>query len=312
MKKIIIIAFTFSFFITNAQDTIIFKNNNATVLCKIRSVTQTNIFYIVNGEYLSDYLSNVKYYSRPNTQVKPINSISQPNKPAEPSKHDIFNPTGYMALSIGVGFPLGKYKDSGYASNGLNLSFSAAKPFSGSKFGVALKIDYGNNPVDAAALNSNFQNNSTNNGISTEIGSVGNFSYITTLAGFCEIFADKDYSFELRVLGGFMFANIPSLDINVFDNNNFVGDISQPAASATSFCFNLGAGFRYKILPELSAIANFDFEYSKPEFSVTATAVVQNGGGSQSISSSGNVYQVFELGNLTFGLAWTPLKTSSK
>jgi hypothetical protein len=288
------------------------KNSTAPVLCKIRAVTATNIFYIYNGEYLSDYMSNVKYCSKPSPQASAQNTTTQTNPTPTYTKHDLFNPTGYIALSIGGGFPLGKYRDSGFANTGINLSLSAARPFNGSKLGIAVKVDYGNNSVNQTELNSYFQSNLQNTNLSGNVTSKGNWSYINAAAGLCAIFPGENISFELRGLVGLMFANSTGVNANVFENNTFVGTVSQPAASATSVCLNLGAGLRYRITPEISLLAYFDFEYSNPQFSVTATAVALTPSGNQVVPSSGNVSQVYELGNLTVGIAWTPIKTPAK
>lgn len=66
MKKLLLTLIIIAISITSifAQDTIIFKNQDKPVLCKIRSITSSVIFYVENNEYKSDFINNVKYHSK--------------------------------------------------------------------------------------------------------------------------------------------------------------------------------------------------------------------------------------------------------
>jgi len=305
MKKIILVPLVIflSLSFSNAQDTIIFKDYPKPVICKIKNITADKINYYEDGDYYSVDLSSVQYYSKSFRESKEI--VSQ--APANSGKPEpLYKPKGYVAFSIGPSFPFGNYKDSGFANTGINLSLSGEHPFEHSNFGIAYKLDYGFNSINQAGFLSTAQSiiyNATGNpNLTFSVNSIGSYSYESALFGFCEMFPDQNFSIDFRLLAGVMFANVPAVSISVYDYGNMIGTSSQQAASSAALCLDFGVCLRFTITHEIGFIVNFDLMYSNPQFSVTATAI----GSSGPYTASGTANQLFYMGNLTFGLAWTP------
>ncbi|HTA28213.1 MAG TPA: hypothetical protein VK809_10510 [Bacteroidia bacterium] len=218
---------------------------------------------------------------------------------------------GYIAIGRGFGVPNNSFVSTGNAANGKVYSVSAALPGVISHCGLAFKFDYGSNGLNEtqlqASLNSNNQASFPN--INTSLaGAVGQYTYTTLLTGVCLTYPAKHFTIDARILGGVMFAIVPNLTVNYYDQtsgNN--GVYYQATTSGNAFCFDMGIGIRYAVLSKLYVMITADYLTASPSFNyvTTGAGLSSTGGiveenGRQSIAG-----QSFDLSNFTFGIGYT-------
>ncbi len=104
MKKLFAIFALISLFSfnLNAQDTIVLKNNGKpdTVFCKIKSTTASNVFYIEKGEHKSEYMSNVKYFSKSHLQTIQETKVIAKNLGTSDKSEEVLKQSVWTVLGI--------------------------------------------------------------------------------------------------------------------------------------------------------------------------------------------------------------------
>ncbi len=218
---------------------------------------------------------------------------------------------GYIAVGRGFGVPNNSFVSNGNAANGKVYSVSAAFPGIISHCGFAFKFDYGANGVNETqlqtSLNSNNQASFPN--INTSLaGAAGQYTYTTLLAGMCLTYPAKHFAIDARILGGVMFAIVPNLTVNYYDQTSGNNSIYyQAATSGNAFCFDMGIGIRYAVLPKVCVMLTADYLTASPSFNYVTTGAGLTPGGSI-IQESGResiAGQSFELSNFILSVGYT-------
>ncbi len=216
---------------------------------------------------------------------------------------------GYVALSAGLGAPVGGYSGSGSAGSGSVFSISAGFPGIISHCGIGLKFDDGTNSINQGNFLNSLSNGLGFSNISYSfVGKVNAYSYKTLLTGIYLTYPGKTITIDARILGGVMFANVPSIAINMTDNTTGnMGAFYQGETSASGFAIDFGLDARYWVNRKFSVIFSADYLHADPSFLlvVTGAALNTNGeiaqeAGRETTASS----QPFSLFSLSLGIGY--------
>lgn len=217
---------------------------------------------------------------------------------------------GYVAVIGGMGLPLGAFASNEGAGTGTNFSISAAFPGTISHCGVAFKFDYGTNGFNTSRLEG-IENNKAgfSNIRCTFPNGLGNCSYSSFLTGIYLTYPKKHITIDFRFLGGIMFARLPQININYYDETRDYSEINyQSASSATAFAIDLGFEVRYPVKPRFCIILSADYLHASPSFTMVNTGATLSSYGSIQDNTTGQettVSQPFNLFNLSVGVGYT-------
>lgn len=291
--KTLFLCFIFSFLLhaAYAQDTVMHVD-------KSTKSGKKHIAKIKNNDSLKALTASHEKYIKDTTKTKPIQSIK-------------YQRDGFIAVGRGLGIPNNSFVSNGNAANGKVYSVSAAFPGIISHCGIAFKFDYGENRVNEtqlqASLNSANQANFPN--INTTLaGAVGQYSYTTLLTGLCLTYPAKHLTIDARILGGVMFATIPNVSVGYYDvATGNTGTYYQATSSGNAFCFDMGIGIRYAILPKLCVMLTADYLTASPSFNYVTTGAGLSSDGSiiQETGRETIVGQSFDLSNFTLSVGYT-------
>jgi len=192
---------------------------------------------------------------------------------------------GYIAITGGLGLPVGAFASNEGASAGGIFSISAAFPGVISHCGIAFKFDYGINGFNQSRLLGIVNNNAGFGNIVCSLpNGSGYCTYQTLLTGLYLTYPHKHITIDVRFLMGAMMASIPSLTVNYYDQTNFTsGNLNENASSATAFAIDFGVEARYPVKPKLSIILSMDYLHAVPTFTKVTTGAALN--------SDGNIIQ---------------------
>jgi hypothetical protein len=235
-------------------------------------------------------------------------NVPQPNTTAISTE---LGPTSYLGITIGPGIPLGKYKDSAFASTGLDFTINIAYTVTHTNtagYGIAFKLDDGHNPMNAKAFESAFNKQlylQTHDPHYTSIlQNPGNLSYYGAYVGFYSTISIKKFAIDMRVMGGILFGDIPEMQVGVFDSGTQIGAASASETSGYGASLCAGAGLRYLPSHTLSFILNIDFVYADPSISTNSATITQSSSGPVITQNTTN--QAFKLITIGLGIAWIP------
>ena len=206
---------------------------------------------------------------------------------------------GYIGIAFGPSIPIGdfasknfKNDQAGLARVGLHLDINFAYKL-GKNLGISVLLRGQNNGFDDYTymnewnkqIGGSWKMNSSPWSIEGFMFG-GNGSYP---------FAEK-FSFESRVLIGFLNAKSPELNITQ-NGSGGASWLNQSSESTYAFSYILGAGFKFDVSKKICLLFNIDYLKSKPEF--RDVEVTSNFGG----APEKNTYsQIYETINLSFGL----------
>jgi hypothetical protein len=88
----------------------------------------------------------------------------------------------------------------------------------------------------------------------------------------------KRFSVAARGLVGIAHATTPQITVTIEDGGVFDNPAIQYPSSKTAFAFDFGAGFSYKVIECLAINLKADYFYTKPDFTITNSARVNNAG----------------------------------
>jgi len=187
---------------------------------------------------------------------------------------------GYISINAGPAKPLGSYASQGNAVTGFNSNLSFGLPLF-KYFGVSGKVDYCYNAFNINVFNSN-PNLSANSseyanyyGNPTSLKSLRSNSIYTVLNFSGGLFACvpvKKIIIDFRLLGGAVRSTYPGAGI--VENN--LGSIGVPAATASAFSIDAGAGVRFTITSKFLVLINLDYLYANPFYHTAGGTIAQN------------------------------------
>jgi len=185
------------------------------------------------------------------------------------------NTKGYIGLSLGPSIPLGEFasKDAdndaaGWAKTGAIFDISFAYKLGDGNFGISGLLRGQSNPTDAQSLANELANQVA--GVNWTVESAGWGIGGLMFGGFGSFPISEKASFDTRVMIGFLSASSP--EITVTGSGPGGTDwFKQSSASANSFAYLLGAGFKFDIGKKLYLLTNLDYLGAKPEFNNVET-----------------------------------------
>jgi len=203
---------------------------------------------------------------------------------------------GYIGLSLGSSTPMGDFasnnpnnNNSGYAKGGAIFDISFGYKL-GKYLGVAALLRGQANPTDAQAIADQIAN--ANPGVSTVVSSKSWGVGGLMVGGYASVPISAKYSFEPRVLIGFLNATSPDITVTVSSGGNSAW-IKEASASASAFSYLLGIGVKHDVGKRICLLANVDYLGAKPEFS---NVVISNSYGASSIKTFSQSFGTFNVG----------------
>jgi hypothetical protein len=182
---------------------------------------------------------------------------------------------GYVGISIGSSTPLGDLssKDldndaAGFADAGAVVDISFAYKLGEGNFGVAGVIRGQANPLDVQAIVDEFAKEVP--GVNWSLESDGWGIGGLMVGGYGAFPISEKTSFEARALIGFLTTSSPEMTVTGSVPGAAIW-VKQATASASSFSFNLGAGFRFNLGEKVCLLTSMDYLGSNPEFSNVVT-----------------------------------------
>lgn len=209
---------------------------------------------------------------------------------------------GYIGISLGSSIPMGDLssKDAnnnaaGFANPGAVFDVTFAYKLGKGNFGITALLRGQANPSDAQSLADEIANQNPGILWTVETGNWGIGGLM--VGGFGSFPISDKASFDTRAMIGFLSASSPQININAIGAGGTAW-IRQYAASATSFSYLFGAGFKFDIGRKLYLLTNLDYLGSNPEFTNVETVT------SLGERSSGTYSQSLGTLNVNVGLAF--------
>ncbi len=239
-------------------------------------LTLLTVFNLANAQ--DDNLNYGHRYQRPQRNAP------QQEAPNESPKGFVAVNTGFATVTGNWGFSLSPQYDGTYALSGSLQSISAGIPINGSNFGIALMIGLYDNPFD---LNSFVQNvadadPNLNRGYGTLQG--GDYATINFMAGLFYTYPVKRFSFDLRVMGGYINCGLPEIAYGAEQDAipfNIQDTWDIASSSAGGFAYDVGVGARYSFRRSMCLMLNFDWLGASLPFKTLETH--------QNVDNNGNV-----------------------
>lgn len=210
---------------------------------------------------------------------------------------------GYVGLSVGASIPIGDFasKDknnnsAGFATTGTIFDISFGYKL-GKNFGISALYRGQVNPTDADAFAAIFQNQYPGISWTVDSKSWSAAGFLFGCYGSFPIGTSGQTSFETRALIGFLSATTPEINITGRFGTTSAW-IRQSSATATSFSFLLGMGFKFNVGNKICLLTNLDYLGAKPEF--TDIKITDSTGG----SSVETVTQSLETINFSVGIGF--------
>ena len=197
------------------------------------------------------------------------------------------NPTGFVALNVGVGTATGNFADKkiGGALSGNAYQISICAPFENSFFGLAAKLNYGTYSMTNQPLYAQQMAENKRFGLDTAVKFKSNinqqFTQITCLIGMLgtlPILSDERLSLDARVLFGPTVIKRPALSIDSIGGNDYSKTYTQSASKSNSFVYDFGFTLRYNLLKskKLCLMVNFDYLKTNGNFEVESNSRYSN------------------------------------
>jgi hypothetical protein len=221
--------------------------------------------------------------------------------------------TGYVSLNLGIGAnayqPRSYNNNYGYYWGGYDANLSLAFPISHSHFGIAATVYHTNGTWDPTNYINNYTASYPDGYIYSGGGySNGNFSATTLMVGGFLTYGWGRWVLDVKLLGGEMFATLPSVSIVAyneisytdFDNENGAG--SYNAANSNAFALDFGSDLRYMASTKISIMLGMDDFIAQPTFSTAQQNVDASGNLSQ---QKINISTLLIIQNITLGVGYT-------
>ena len=217
------------------------------------------------------------------------------------------NPTGYVALNIGTGTPIGSYGSTsstgGFATQGLNFDISEGACLGHSNFGLSFKFDYFSNGFDVQSFVNMLAAGSTN---SWAAQSNGDYTGETILIGAYATIPIRRFAIDFRLMGGIMLAGFPS--IAVAESNPSTGTsaaVGFDACTSNAFAYDIGFDIRWNVSNHICLLLSYDYLSANPTFSTTQESASEDQFGDITESKQPtSINQAYTLLNATFGVGW--------
>jgi|GEM_PF-6429265 len=174
----------------------------------------------------------------------------------------------FLSFSAGPSFPTGHFAEKGFSNNagqastGAFLDIGYGRQFS-KYIGVTVLLRGRVNGIDFSGYEL-----PEGTGASSRIhtGTWKSGAALTGLYALLPLTREGGLFFEMKGLAGIQRTSSPDADIDISVPN--VGSFSgrQESASATSFAYLFGAGFKYNLSSTLALRLSADYSYSNPEF----------------------------------------------
>ena len=152
--------------------------------------------------------------------------------------------TGYISISDGYGFPMGKFASksgsfdnengAGFAEKGNYTSLDFAAPIKHSHFGISASFGYYNNPLDNPAFNNNMSGSYYYN----------NYTLYTAMAGLYVTYPFKHFSYDLKIQAGLCASTYPSFAYSGLYNYQPL-NLSGSSANCNSLAYQGVFSVRY-------------------------------------------------------------------
>lgn len=211
------------------------------------------------------------------------------------------NDKGYIGISLGPSIPLGDLASknfdndaAGWADLGAIVDFSFAYKLGEGNFGITALLRGQSNPIDAQALANELANQlpGVSWTVESESWGIGGLLF----GGFGTFPVSDKAAFDIKAMIGFLNASSPELTFTASVPGAAIW-VRQSSASATSFAYLLGAGFKFDIGERFYLLTNLDYLGSNPEFSNVQTTTSEGSGTTNTWS------QTMGTLNLSIGIA---------
>ncbi len=181
-----------------------------------------------------------------------------------------------IGISAGVSLPIGNfakndYKDnsSGFAGTGYNVGFTGTK-FLNKNWGISFLFSYTKfGSYDGMqSLAYGFQKDFE---VDSASATVKNSSHLINflIGPTYSLPIRKKIFLETRALVGFTSAELAGWDVVLTDSKITHPAFSQNSSTATCFGLLAGLGLRYNLSTNWAILLNGDYQYCKPNFSIT-------------------------------------------
>ncbi len=206
---------------------------------------------------------------------------------------------GYIGISAGPSLPRGEFgssdlssPSSGAAETGTIFNISLGYRL-GKFLGISAMLHGQTNDVDNNALeNELIRLTGTSWTVSSKPWTIGGIM----LGGFSSVPLNEESFFDMRLLVGLVNSTSPEIKTTLNASGGSAW-VKQGSASASTFGYLLGGGFRYNAGNSLCLLFNIDYLWAEPTFSNIETT--SSTGGAPLISS---FKQKFGTINIGFGL----------
>ncbi len=182
---------------------------------------------------------------------------------------------GHIGISLGPSIPMGDFgskdldKDEiGLANTGAMLDLSFAYTFKESNFGITGLLRGQVNPLDTKVVEDELikQEPSVIWNVKSENWKISSFMF----GVFGSFPISEKTSFDARAMVGFANTNSPENTVTGTALGTTIW-VTQKSASAISFAYLFGAGFKFDIGSKLYLLTNIDYFGAEPEFSDVMT-----------------------------------------
>lgn len=307
MKKIFFIFF-FSILVTAlwAQDVIIKKNGDE-MQAKVVEVGTAEIKFKKtdnpDGPVYSIARSEVFMIKYANG-AKDVISASN-DSPKE--KHTTGPLKSYIAVSGGIGMPVGKFgtsnpddSKSGFAKNGVDFNISYALPL-GSVLRAGLKAGEQIHSFDGGSLVSQ------TDGWSYYLSDVGSITRMYFMAGLSGVIPTEKITLDIHAYLGLASAKYPGYTI--YGSEYYSGTAitnTMGSASSSGFVYDAGLGILFPFSDKWSGMINLDFMSSSHEFTAIYTASASSYGYNY-LNQSGSISadKTISVFSITAGVGYT-------
>jgi hypothetical protein len=178
---------------------------------------------------------------------------------------------GYIGLAFGAGFPIQSFvkkdfnlTESGFANTGsnlqLNFSYYLFKHIS-----VLARANINTNPYDVYELAKSYNTKDTFEDIHYSVSS-NNWYCAGGLLGLSYTIPINKFSVELHALGGYQYAESPSVKIALY-NGNDSSIVRLTKGTGSGFMWTAGAAIGYQISTRFSAAAGLEYYAYRGKFS---------------------------------------------
>lgn len=185
------------------------------------------------------------------------------------------NSKGYIGISLGRSIPMGDLssKDAdnaaaGWANTGAIFDISFAYKLGAGNFGLTALLRGQYNPTNAQSLADELAKRYPGINWTVESGGWGIGGLM--FGGYGSFPISEKFSFDTKAMIGFLNASSPEITLTARGPNG-IAWAKQSSASASSFSYLIGAGFKYDLGSKLCLLTNLDYLGSKPEFSGVET-----------------------------------------